>query len=186
MKLRHIITAGLVAAASVGLVLSSHGPAHVGPAYLYPDPALTPGLVATQDITLLTATNPTYSQSHRNTTEAQKNTVRKEYSKVSCPNSSDCEADHFCPLAIGCADDVKNLWLQPATNLWDGVNYGYHEKDALEAYLARAIKGKIMTPKDAQNCILSDWVACYQGFIANKQSFGGIAPVDNRDPDDEE
>ena len=43
------------------------------------------------------------------------------------------EIDHFFPICAGGSDDITNLWLQPETNVWNGRNYGYHEKDDLEA-----------------------------------------------------
>jgi hypothetical protein len=45
------------------------------------------------------------------------------------------EIDHFYPLCAGGSNDITNLWFQPATNVWDGKNYRYHEKDDLEARL---------------------------------------------------
>jgi hypothetical protein len=49
------------------------------------------------------------------------------------------EIDHFFPLCAGGSDDITNLWFQPATNVWNGKNYGYHEKDDLEAWVARRL-----------------------------------------------
>lgn len=157
-------------------------PSHVGPDYLYPDSKLTPGLVATTDFKELTQTNPTYSQAHRKTTEAMKKQVCDEYP---CQGLV-IEIDHFCPLALGCADDARNLWAQPETNLWNGTDYGFHTKDRLEAYLVLQMKAGNISPKDAQDCILSDWVRCYTKYIAARPSFGGIQNGDNSvDPDED-
>lgn len=172
-KMVKIVGGSIAIAATLAFVTPSH---HVGPDFLYPDPKLTPGVMATQDINELTATNPTYSQAHRKTTEAMKRAVCKEYPS-GCTVKA--EVDHFCPLALGCADDVKNLWEQPETNLWNGINYGFHQKDALEAYLARAVKIRTITPKDAQDCIIQDWVRCYQQYI--KPIAGAVSTTD---PDD--
>lgn len=160
-----------------GILLSPH---HIGPAALYPDMTMTPGLVATQDAGVLTAKagGQTYSMAHRNTTDAQKKQVCAEY-PVNCKVPH--EIDHFCPLALGCADDVKNLWAQPATNIWNGTNYGYHQKDRLETLLVFKMKAGTITPKDAQDCILKDWVACYQKYLVVEPQYGA---VDNTgDPD---
>ncbi|HEX4277367.1 MAG TPA: hypothetical protein VHZ74_18550 [Bryobacteraceae bacterium] len=43
--------------------------------------------------------------------------------------------DHFIPLWAGGSSDLTNLRFQPETNLWNGRNYGYHEKDDLEVWI---------------------------------------------------
>lgn len=174
MKNWHKVVGGIVSVAAIAAVSVLNTPHHVGPAYLYPNPSLTPGLVATQDFGALTASNPTYSQAHRNTTEGQKKQVRANYPKAVCATPSDCEIDHFCPLALGCADDVQNLWVQPAANDWQGQDYGYHAKDKLESRLVLEMKAGKVSPKDAQQCILRDWVACYQKYFGTQPSFGGV------------
>jgi hypothetical protein len=166
--------------------------ARIGPAHLYPDLALTPGLVATESLAELTATythncpsqkiSCSYSQSHRNTTAAEKTRVLDAY--PDCPTAH--EIDHVVPLAIGGADDVKNLWCQPETNPWNGENFGYHTKDRLEAFLARKVKAATITPADAQSCILVDWVDCYQRYFGAPSL--GVLDEDgaSQDPDDDD
>lgn len=180
MKLHHVAA---IVAAGVGLVAVALLPRHVGPPALYPNPTLTPGVVATQDVVELTASNPTYSQAHRNTTEAQKSQVRAAYPTVVCAHPSDCEIDHFCPLALGCADDVKNLWVQPADAEWNGQNFGYHTKDKLETHLVLLMKAGAISPHDAQQCILEDWVACYRTYFGTQPTFGDVGNM--VDPDDQ-
>lgn len=173
---------GIAGALGAGITLAPH---HIGPAYLYPDATLTPGLVATQDVAVLTAsyTGQTYSMAHRNTTQAQKTQACNEYPD-NC--KAQHEIDHFCPLALGCADDIKNLWAQPTVNMWQGVNYGFHEKDRLETLLVNKMKAGVITPVDAQNCILKDWVACYQKYGLNKGTFGGVDSLFDPDGDEVE
>lgn len=182
LKKAHTVAIGLIAAASIGAGILS-APRHVGPAALYPDPTLTPGLVATQDFNELTQTSGcgTYSQCHRNTTAAQKTQVRAEY--PNCPKEQ--EIDHVVPLAIGGADDVKNLWCQSLDAEWNGQNWGYKVKDTLEAYLAFHLKNGDITPKAAQECILSDWIACYRKYISMVAPAYGSTIFAIKDPDDE-
>lgn len=164
--------AAAVLGLGVALALSSH---LVGPKTLYPNPALTPGLIATQNIADLTATSAcgTYSQCHRATSAALKTQVRSEYS--GCPSGAgQSEIDHFVPLALGGADDVKNLWCEPLDLPWQGGNYGFKTKDKLENYLVIEVKAGLLAPANAQQCILDDWVACYQKYVANKGSFGAV------------
>ncbi len=159
---------------------------------LYPNRALTPGLVATTDFKELTAVSTcgTYSQCHRLTTSSMKSQVCKEYPQ-NCDGHQ--EIDHFCPLALGCADDIKNLWAQPehvgtttvqvsknaSYDIGNGEDLGFHTKDKLETYLVSQMKAGKITPSDAQQCILKDWVTCfhkYQSQISKqKVVFGAIS-----------
>lgn len=166
---------GAAAIVTVAVAVSS---SHIGPATLYPDSKLTPGAIATQSFAGLTTTAPcgTYSQCHRNTSSAQKTQVEKEY--PACPSKH--EIDHLIPLALGGADDVKNLWCQPEVNAWNGQDFGYHAKDKLETYLVIQMKAGAIAPKDAQQCILSDWVKCYQKYFSN-QKFGALYVPDDED-----
>lgn len=190
MRFRHKLAIGVGAGLVVGAGIVLNAPGHIAPANLYPNSSLSPGLAQTQDIGLLTQTNPTYSQSHRKTTEFMKEAVRKEY--PNCPREQ--EIDHIIPLAIGGADDVKNLWCQPEHLYWDptqtgkygvaspSIDYGYHTKDVLEAYLAIQVKARTISPRDAQSCILKDWVACYIKYI-KPNTFGAVNATD---PDDDD
>ncbi|HEY7390291.1 MAG TPA: hypothetical protein VH640_17370 [Bryobacteraceae bacterium] len=47
------------------------------------------------------------------------------------------EIDHFFPLCAGGSNDITNLWFQPENNVWNGKNYGFREKDDLEAWICQ-------------------------------------------------
>ncbi len=153
-----LVGIGLTAAIGVGVVLSPHS-------NLYPNPNLTPGLIATQAFKELTSTSPcgTYSQCHRATPQSVKDAVAKEYGQVKC-----AEVDHFVPLALGGADDIKNLWCQSNDPTW-----GYKVKDKLESYLVIQMKAGVVAPKDAQTCILTDWIQCYKKYFSSP-NFGSV------------
>lgn len=141
----------------------------------YPNSTLTPGVIATSDFKTLMATKScgTYSQCHRVTSQKLKDTVCHEYYK-------DCkgmEIDHLVPLALGGADDIKNLWPQIGEGQWD-----FHAKDKLETYLVSRMKAGTITPKDAQKCIRQDWVSCYQHSFKSPL-LGAIGPVTDLDDD---
>lgn len=146
---------------------------------IYPNPQFTPGLVATTDFKELTAVSAcgTYSQCHRKTTNAMKNIVCNEYPQ-NCTGTD--EKDHVIPLALGGADDIKNLWSQPEHVLINGEDWGFHTKDKLETYLVNQMKAGKISPSDAQHCILSNWIACYKTYLS-KNTFGFVVS----DPDDE-
>lgn len=175
MKAKHYIA--IVGVVALTAIVSLNRPSHTGPSFLYPDSSLTPGLVATTNIDDLTKSygGQTYSQHFRNVTDATKKQVMQEYGNP----PGQIEIDHFCPIALGCSNDIKNLWAQPEPNMWNGYDYGFRAKDQLEAYLVRQVKAKIITPQDVQNCILKDWVACYDKYIKGK--VGSIEQPDNDD-----
>ena len=93
-----------------------------GPAYVYPNPTLTLGAVLTTDASTICA--PGYASSVRDVSTATKEQVYAEYG-VSYPEPLGAyEVDHFIPLEIGGSNDIKSLWLEPAT-----PTPGFHQKD---------------------------------------------------------
>lgn len=181
---RHLAVAAAVviglATASL-LTISAH---RTAPANLYPDSRLTPGKIATSDFNELTSLygSQTYSKAHRNTSSALKQTVHDEYPTCASPN----EIDHLVPLALGGDDSQDNLWCEAANLTWNGENYGFHTKDALENYLVIQMKSGMISVQDAQQCILQDWVACYQKYkqYLNVLHFGSVS-TGEYDGDDE-
>ena len=153
---------------------------HVGPANLYPNPNITPGLAATLSVDDLTKTytdncpdskqSCTYSQDHRNVPALVHKKVYDEY-KVPADqrNIKDGEVDHFYPLCAGGSNDISNLWYQPAVGEWNGKDFGYHTKDKLEAYICVQIKAGKLTPKEAFDRITKDWVQFYLDEGLDKQ-----------------
>jgi uncharacterized protein YgiM (DUF1202 family) len=157
----HVQTSGAVANAQ-----------HVGPANLYPNPNMTPGLAATLSVDDLTRTytdncpdskpSCTYSQDHRNVPASVHKKVYDEYNvPPDQRNIKDGEVDHFYPLCAGGSNDISNLWYQPAIGDWNGKDFGYHAKDKLEAYICVQIKANKLTPKEAFDRITEDWVRFY-------------------------
>ena len=152
---------------------------HVGPARLYPDPKTPPGDHATLSVEDLTKTyadncpgNKTpcsYSKDHRDVNKAEHVKIYDEYNvPQEHRNIQHGEVDHFSPLCAGGSNDGKNLWYQPVTNEWNGKNYGFKEKDKLEAFICRQIVAGKMDPKDAYERITKDWVKFYLDEGLNK------------------
>jgi uncharacterized protein YgiM (DUF1202 family) len=153
---------------------------HVGPANLYPNPSLTPGLAATLNVDDLTRiytdncpnSKPscTYSQDHRNVPPSVHAKVYDEYNVPQDQrNIKDGEVDHFFPLCAGGSNDISNLWYQPAVGDWNGNDFGYHTKDKLEAYICVQIKAGNLDPKEAFERITKDWVRFYLDEGLNKK-----------------
>lgn len=175
-----LITTGIVGATILGV--SVLAPRHVGPPQAYPDSKLTPGLVATTGFEELTAVSScgTYSKCHRLSGSLFPQ-IWAEY--PNCPHAvGQSESDHFLPLALGGSDELANRWCEPANIMVNGVDYGFHTKDKLENTMVILMKTRQISPNDAQQCILKDWVACYDKYV--KGRLGGDVPA--LDPDDAE
>ena len=162
---------GLICAATIQPVRADE-PQHVGPSALYPDPNTTPGLADTLKVEDLTAvytdncpshkTECTYSQDHRNVPREEHTQVYDEYNvPQAARNIHDGEVDHFYPLCAGGSNDITNLWYQPAVNMWNGRNFGFHQKDDLETWVCKQIKAGQLVPKEAFDRITTDWVKYY-------------------------
>lgn len=199
MKLRHIITAGLVAVASVGLVLSSHTTTRVGPASYYPP----------SDIVGVTNPNVTQANIHQTicisgwtatirpsssyTTDLKKyqlgivgkNPLDDGYAGVMLygfgqyagadKNTANFEEDHLISLELGGhPTDTHNLWPEAYPTA--------HLKDQTENALKRAVCSGSLTLKEAQDTITGDW---YKYYLSIKPSFGAVQAVDSADSDDE-
>ncbi len=145
---------------------------HVGPANLYPDPKMTPGLAATLDVDDLKKTytdncpdskpSCTYSQDHRNVPASVHKKVYDEYNVPQDQrNIKDGEVDHFYPLCAGGSNEILNLWYQPAVGDWNGKDFGYHTKDKLETFICAQIKAGNLDPQEAYDRITQDWVKFY-------------------------
>jgi hypothetical protein len=132
-----------------------------------PDAQLTPGVIRTTSAAEICA--PKFrTKPFRLTTAAMKKQVCAAYQVKPCPKLGRMEIDHLIPLELGGLDDVRNLWPQMAR--YPG-SPGFHVKDKLENELKRRVcKTKGMTLPDAQQCLQSNWVACYQ------TTFGAAAP----------
>lgn len=71
------------------------------------------------------------------------------------------EVDHLCPLELGCADTVRDLWVQPYF-----AHPGAHEKDDLENKLTALARAHKLTPEEAQREIKADWYSAYLKFVS--------------------
>jgi len=162
---------------------------HIGPDSLYPDSGLTPGAADTLSVADLTArytdhcpkgkADCTYSQSHRSVSKAVHTQVYVSYRvPPEARNFQQGEVDHFFPLCAGGSNDAKNLWYEPAENIWNGKNFGYHAKDNLEKYICRQIVAKQLDPKEAYRRMTTDWVAWYLELGFDKADEGADEEID--------
>ena len=123
---------------------------------ILPDPKLTSGDTV-PGATAADVCTPGWASEHRHVTEGMRDQVYTEYGRTRGPDC--CEVDHLIPLELGGSNDMKNLWPEPSA-----PQPGYHEKDQLENELhAMVCSGKISLA-DAQNCISTNWVKCWQQY----------------------
>ena len=117
---------------------------------MYPNSSLTPGAVLTTDASTICV--PGYAASVRDVSTATKKQVYAEYG-VSYPQALGAyEVDHFIPLEIGGSNDIKNLWLEPATPA-----PGFHQKDQFENFEHGQVCDREITAAEAQSRMVSDW-----------------------------
>jgi hypothetical protein len=133
-------------------------PLHYDPAdAALPDPKLTPGDTF-PGVTADDVCTPGWSREHRNVTESMRDEVYAEYARSRGPGC--CEVDHLVPLELGGSNDLKNLWPQP-----DDPRPGDAEKDQLENELHHLVCSGKMPLVDAQKCVESNWVLCWEKYM---------------------
>ncbi len=131
-----------------------------------PNPKLTPGVLdpaVTQSTTQSTICNSGYTQTVRDVPDSMKHAVATEYGLKWPLKPGAFEIDHWIPLEVGGANDIRNLWPQPAVPV-----PGFHQKDVVETYLKRQVCAGAMTLKQAQDEIL-EWVAVWRKLETAKK-----------------
>jgi hypothetical protein len=126
----------------------------------YPDIKLTPGISdpsVNQSNIDETICKSGYTKSVRDVPTSLKKQVAARYG-MSYPllPKGGWEIDHFIPLELGGANDILNLWPQPAN-----PKPGFHEKDEVETYLKREVCAGHISLKVAQSEIFH-WVDVYK------------------------
>ena len=74
-------------------------------------------------------------------------------------SSKTTELDHFVPLELGGADDVRNLWPEPSDEPGHGVE---NTKDKVENDLKTAVCHGRIPLTAAQQAITADWTTAEQ------------------------
>lgn len=116
-----------------------------------PDPACTPGLAETTDLSIICGTR---TSERRRVSEDTKRDIYASYG-ISYPQpTGSIEVDHLIPLCLGGSNDPSNLWPQWAPE--------YHAKDRLEIGLQNLVCANLMSIEEAQKEIRKDWVGAYR------------------------
>jgi hypothetical protein len=151
----HVAQGNIATTPSTQTVALAPSSTKAGSAYVNPDPSLTPGAVLTTDAS--TICTPGYASSVRDVSTATKEQVYAEYG-VSYPQPPGAyEVDHFIPLEIGGSNDIKNLWLEPAS-----PTPGFHQKDQFENFEHGQVCNGTISAAEAQSRMASDWYMYWQ------------------------
>lgn len=135
-----------------------------------PDSKLTPG-VQMKSLTTGVAVGTKqicvagYSKGVRNVPAPVKAQAYKEYGLKNTPGHY--EVDHLISLELGGANDLKNLWPQTYSGLWNA-----HVKDRLENVLHTMVCGGKVPLAQAQHDISADWIAAYKKYIGPNPASG--------------
>ncbi len=139
---------------------------HAGPADIYPDITITPGVAATdvtQENIQTTICVANFTKPPRRPpstyTDGLKEVGFTQYG-LTDQKKSDYEEDHLISLELGGDPrDPKNLWPEAyKASVPDG---GARYKDKVEKYLNHQVCHGHMTLTEAQKSIVEDWYALY-------------------------
>jgi hypothetical protein len=152
----------------------------VGPSYLYPRHATTPGFVAsnvTQANIQQTICTPGFTDTVR---PPSRFTGRLKQQQLAAAHATDrtpahYEEDHHIPLELGGHPrDPRNLWPErwgtpghPLTHLGPFPAYlvGAKTKDTVENALRKAVCDGTLTLREAQFTIATDWFKYYRDNV---------------------
>jgi hypothetical protein len=143
----------------------------VGP-YDLPNPALTPGDInaaVTQESIKQTVCVSGYTKTIRPPATVTTALKKKQLDSYKFSDGSgfadkslkSYEEDHLISLEIGGnPTSEKNLWPEIYLSKW-----GAHIKDRLENELKSEVCSGKITLDEAQTCIRSNWITCYQAHV---------------------
>lgn len=123
----------------------------------FPNPRLTPGVVASTDTALVCEKD--YPSRSRHVTSSTKNKVYERYGVDKALCDKGCKIDHLVPLSIGGANDIQNLWPHEY-----GADHNVYAKTRLEVRLRKEVCTGHMPIVDAQTCIKNNWIQCFDKF----------------------
>lgn len=133
----------MLSVALLALALLSPGSCH--PRGDLPDPACTPGAVATTDVAVVCGTS---TRTRRHVTAGTRHEVLAAYG---VRDARGWELDHLVPLELGGANSAANLWPEPPP--------GFHDKDKAENLLHARVCSGAMSLAEAQKAFQTDWTA---------------------------
>lgn len=132
--------------------------------FAMPKPSLTPGATIPLSREQVCAAR---GEDNRAVPEELQRRVFEAYG-IPRANPAGYEVDYLITPALGGADDIRNLWPQPYSAVWNA-----HVKDALEDRLRSMVCDGRIELAEAQSEIAGDWIA------ASKKHFRTEQPLDS-------
>jgi len=158
--------AGLLVVAGLGLSLHRNHQAVLP--YLedrpVPNPQLTPGAV--RIMALGEVCGEKDDDLDPAVPEATQQVIFAEYHVPQQQRGKDFQVDYLISPQLGGTAEVRNLWPQPYSTMWNA-----QAKDMLERRLHRMVCNGTMTLEQAQHELAGDWIESY------KQEFKTQAPL---------
>jgi hypothetical protein len=127
-----------------------------------PDHNLTPG--ATRPVRLSEVCSMAHEEVVSDVPTFLRQQVFREYG-ITNPRSEDYEVDYLIAPGLGGAEDIHNLWPEPATT---SSTWNAHVKDALEERLHELVCAGKLDLATAQSAIASDWIAAYKTYLGSQ------------------
>ena len=118
------------------------------------DSACTPGAIIST-ATKAQICQSGYAKSVRNVPTSEKDQVYAEYG-ITHHATGEYEVDHLVSLELGGSNDIANLWPEAAS-----PKPGFHEKDKVENYLHAQVCTGVISLKEAQIQIATNWLTVY-------------------------
>lgn len=122
-----------------------------------PEPALTPGAVATASREQVCNSLP---PKNRVVPPSLQRQVFQEYG-IPRAEPRAYEVDYLITPALGGADDIRNLWPQS----YSATTWNAHVKDTLEDHLRELVCSGQLDLTTAQREISSNWIAAYRKYF---------------------
>jgi hypothetical protein len=127
-----------------------------------PDHNLTPG--ATRPVSLSEVCSMAHEEVVSDVPTFLRQQVFREYG-IANPRPEDYEVDYLIAPGLGGAEDIHNLWPEPATT---SSTWNAHVKDALEERLHALVCAGKLDLATAQSAIASDWIAAYKTYLGSQ------------------
>jgi hypothetical protein len=137
-----------------------------------PDRSLTPG--ATRRVTISDVCSMAHEEVVREVSTSLREEVFQKYG-ITNARADDYEIDYLITPGLGGAEDIHNLWPEPATSrTWNA-----HVKDALEERLHQLVCGGELDLPTAQRDIATDWIAAYKKYFHTDRPLSLHSRVDS-------
>jgi hypothetical protein len=79
-------------------------------------------------------------------------------------SGQDYQVDYLINPQLGGTDDIRNLWPEPYTTVWNA-----RAKDTLEKRLHQMVCERQIDLESAQRDIASDWIAAYKKYFRSEK-----------------